>query len=57
MPSSTAKEGRSHDRRRPTSPEQQAEIGRIGAELEKWGKIDLVLLLLAVTSMATARYW
>ena len=41
----------------PPSPEQQAEIGRLGAELEKSGKIDLVLLLLAVTAMATARYW
>jgi uncharacterized membrane protein len=41
----------------PPSPEQQSQIQRIGAELEKWGKIDLVLLLLAVAAMATARYW
>ena len=41
----------------PPSSEQQAEMARIGAELERNGKIDLVLLLLAVTAMATARYW
>ena len=41
----------------PPSPEQQSQIQRVGAELEKWGKIDLVLLLLAVAAMATARYW
>ena len=29
----------------------------IGSALEKHGKTDLVLLLLAVTAMATARYW
>jgi hypothetical protein len=41
----------------PPSPEQPAEIGRVGAEIEKHGKIDLVLLLLAVAAMSTARYW
>jgi uncharacterized membrane protein len=41
----------------PPSPEQQSQIQRVGAEIEKFGKIDLVLLLLAVASMATARYW
>ncbi len=41
----------------PPSPEQHAEMGRLGAQLERHGKIDLVLLLLAVTAMATARYW
>lgn len=41
----------------PPSPEQQAEITRIGAGLERHGKIDLVLLFLAVAAMATARYW
>jgi hypothetical protein len=30
---------------------------RLGAQLEKHGKLDLVLLLLAVTAMSTARYW
>lgn len=41
----------------PPSPEQQSQIDRVGADLEKFGKIDLVLLLLAVAAMATARYW
>ncbi len=41
----------------PPSPEQQSQIQRVGAEIEKWGKIDLVLLLLAVAAMATASYW
>lgn len=41
----------------PPSPEQQSQIQRLGAEIEKFGKIDLVLLLLAVAAMATARYW
>jgi hypothetical protein len=41
----------------PPSAQQQSQLGRIGAELEKWGKIDLVLLLLSVAAMATARYW
>jgi uncharacterized membrane protein len=41
----------------PPSPEQQSQIQRVGAEIEKFGKIDLVLLLLAVAAMATASYW
>ena len=41
----------------PPSPERQSQLQRVGTELEKFGKIDLVLLLLAVTAMATARYW
>jgi ribose/xylose/arabinose/galactoside ABC-type transport system permease subunit len=41
----------------PPAPEQQERMAHIGAELEKHGKIDLVLLLLAVSCMATARYW
>ena len=41
----------------PPSPEQQSKLDRIGADLEKFGKIDLVLLLLATAAMATARYW
>jgi uncharacterized membrane protein len=41
----------------PPSAEQQAEMDRLGAAMEKYGKIDLTLLLLAVTAMATARYW
>jgi uncharacterized membrane protein len=39
------------------SPEQQAELDRVSSALERHGKLDLVLLLLTVTAMATARYW
>jgi uncharacterized membrane protein len=41
----------------PPTPEQQARMDGLGREIEKHGKMDLVLLLLAVTAMATARYW
>ena len=41
----------------PPSSEQQSRMAHLGAELERHGKVDLVLLLLAVTAMATARYW
>jgi hypothetical protein len=41
----------------PPTPEQGATMERIGAALETHGKLDLVLLLLAVSAMATARYW
>lgn len=39
------------------STEQQHRIDQLRASLQSHGKIDLVLLLLAVTAMATARYW
>ena len=41
----------------PPSAEQQSRIERLSSSLERHGKLDLVLLLLAVTAMATARYW
>ena len=41
----------------PPTPEQQARLDRFSSSLERAGKLDLVLLLLAVTAMATARYW
>jgi hypothetical protein len=41
----------------PPTPEQDAEMQRLGSELERHGKMDLVGLLIAVTLMATARYW
>jgi hypothetical protein len=41
----------------PPSPEDQQRMAQIGAALEKAGKLDLALLFLAVTAMATARYW
>jgi hypothetical protein len=41
----------------PPTPEQQQQVAHLGAELEKHGKLDLALLFLSVTAMATARYW
>jgi len=41
----------------PPTAEQGAEMGRIQKSLEVAGKVDLVLLLLAVAAMSTARYW
>jgi hypothetical protein len=41
----------------PPTPEQQAQLDRLGAALQRHGKLDLLLLLLAATAMATARYW
>jgi hypothetical protein len=41
----------------PPTPEQQAQLDHLSSSLERHGKIDLLLLLLAVTAMATARYW
>jgi hypothetical protein len=41
----------------PPTPEQQARVDRLSSSLERHGKTDLILLLLAVTAMATARYW
>jgi uncharacterized membrane protein len=41
----------------PPTPEQGAELARLGAEIQKHSRIDLVLLFLAVFAMATARYW
>jgi hypothetical protein len=39
------------------STEQQARIDQLRSGLKRHGAIDLVLLLLAVIAMATARYW
>jgi uncharacterized membrane protein len=41
----------------PPTPEQGARMERTQRTLETASKADLILLLLAVTSMATARYW
>lgn len=41
----------------PPTPEQGAEIGHLQATLKRASIIDLVLLVLAVSAMATARYW
>jgi uncharacterized membrane protein len=39
------------------STEQQARIGQLTGALERHGKLDLALLILATIAMATARYW
>ncbi len=41
----------------PPSTDQQARIGNLTSALERYGKIDLTLLVLAVIAMSTARYW
>jgi uncharacterized membrane protein len=41
----------------PPSAEQQARLEDLSSGLERHGKIDLTLLLLATIAMATARYW
>ena len=41
----------------PPTPQQQSELDRLGAALERHGKLDLLVLVLATTAMATARYW
>jgi hypothetical protein len=41
----------------PPSADQQSNMERIGARIEHHGKRDLAFLLIAVTLMATARYW
>lgn len=40
----------------PPSPEQGAQMAKIGTDLERHSKMDLVLLLLAVAAMSTARF-
>jgi hypothetical protein len=41
----------------PPTPELQQKMAEVQAHLQTHGKLDLVLLLIAVTCMATARYW
>jgi hypothetical protein len=41
----------------PPTPEQGAEMARLGVEIQRHSKIDIVLLFIAVIAMATARYW
>ena len=41
----------------PPSPDQQSRLDALGAAIKKFGQIDLVLLLIAVVMMSTARYW
>jgi hypothetical protein len=39
------------------SPEQGAQLGRLGADLARYSRIVLVLLFVAVAAMAVAEYW
>ena len=41
----------------PPTPEQGARMAHLGAEIQRHSRVDIVLLFLAVTAMATARYW
>lgn len=41
----------------PPTPEQGSAMQKLQADIKKHGKTDLVLLLLAVLAMSTARYW
>jgi hypothetical protein len=41
----------------PPTPEMQTRTETIGSHLELHGKLDLIVLVLAVTCRATARYW
>ena len=41
----------------PPTPEQGAEMGRLQEAIKRASQLDLVLLLIAVTCMSTARYW
>jgi uncharacterized membrane protein len=41
----------------PPTPEQAATIQRLSERFKLLGKIDLVLILIAAATMATARYW
>jgi hypothetical protein len=40
-----------------STPQQQAELDRLGATLQRHGKLDLLMLFLAAAAMAPARYW
>lgn len=41
----------------PPTPEQGAEMGRLQHHFHSLGRTDLILILIAATAMATARYW
>jgi uncharacterized membrane protein len=41
----------------PPTPEEGAEMGRLQAAIKRASQIDLVLLVIAASAMATARYW
>lgn len=41
----------------PPAPEQLAEMRRLDRELSRIGRVDFALLIVALFTMATARYW
>lgn len=41
----------------PPSAEQAAELGRLNEEMARIGRVDAILLMIALVLMATARYW
>lgn len=41
----------------PPTDEQQSEMARLDARMSAGGRIDMILLTIALLSMATARYW
>lgn len=41
----------------PPTAEQQAEIEKLGARMNTLGRLELVVLVIALLGMATARYW
>lgn len=41
----------------PPTPEQAAELGKLGEEMTKIERVDVILLTISLVIMATARYW
>jgi hypothetical protein len=41
----------------PPSPAQAAELQKIDGEMSLIGRVDFVMLIIALLTMATARYW
>lgn len=41
----------------PPTPEQRAELGRLDAEMHAYERWDVILLVVSLALMATARYW
>jgi hypothetical protein len=39
------------------TPDQLAELGRLNARMDAAGKLDVIVLVIALLAMATARYW
>lgn len=46
-----------HSAGEPPTAEQQAEVTRLNARMNAIGRINMIFLIIALLSMATARYW